>query len=134
MSKYKYKTSVEEVPKQTQLRGEVGWNRMQVQFVINKDSLGSQLAMMGHTIFPPNGASHELHVHENAEELMYIMRGHGQATIGDETFEFKAGDLLFAPVNCPHIVANTDPEEEMEMLWVYGGCNTLEGSGYKHCK
>ncbi len=107
---------------------------MQVQFLCSEANMGSQHALLGRTIFPPNGASHELHVHENAEEIMYIVSGSGRARVGGEEFDIGQGDVVFVPVGTGHIVKNTDPENIMEMIWIYGGVGSLEASGYRHHK
>jgi mannose-6-phosphate isomerase-like protein (cupin superfamily) len=128
----KYKVNQNDVTPEKSLKGEDGWNRMQVQFLCNEANMGAQHAVLGRTIFPPNGASHELHVHENAEEIMYIVSGKGTARVGDEEFDIGQGDVVFVPVNVGHIVRNTDPENIMEMIWLYGGVGSLKASGYRH--
>ena len=130
----KYCINESEVKPATDLKHEDGWNRMQVQRLCTEANFGSKLTVMGRTIFPPNGAAHELHYHENAEEVIYILRGHGRALVNDEEFDFKEGDVIFVPVGAPHFIRNTDPVEELEHIWVYGGVGSIEKSGYHHCK
>ena len=51
--------------------------------------------------------------------------------MADEEFDIGPGDVIFIPVNAEHFVVNTDPEKEMEMIWLYGGVGSLETSGYR---
>ena len=127
----KYKINQKDREPEKNLRGEDGWNRMRVQFLCNEAYMGSKHAVLGRTIFPPKGASHELHVHENAEEIIYMISGNGKARVADEEFDIGPGDVIFIPVNAEHFVVNTDPEKEMEMIWLYGGVGSLETSGYR---
>ncbi len=127
----KYKVNQKDVLPDNQLRGEDGWNRMRVQWLCTKDNMGSVHTLMGRTVFPPNGASHELHVHKNAEEVLYVTTGRGRAKVADEEFDITAGDMVFIPVGAEHFFRNTDPNEEMETIWVYGGVGTLKDSGYR---
>ena len=43
-----------------------------------------------------------LHIHENHDELVYIIEGEGQFVIGDATKKVKLGDLLFFPKGTVH--------------------------------
>jgi mannose-6-phosphate isomerase-like protein (cupin superfamily) len=130
----KYKINQKDVLPDKSLRGEDGWNRMQVQWLCTKDNLGSKHAVLGRTVFPPNGASHENHVHENAEEILYVVSGRGKARVADEEFDIEAGDVVFIPVGAEHFFINTDSNEEMETIWLYGGVGTLKDSGYRPIK
>lgn len=127
----KTKINEKEVCPDKDLKQEEGWNRMKVQWLCTEKTMGSKHTVMGRTVFPPKGASHELHIHENAEEVLYVVSGHGRAITGDETFEIGPGDVIFAGVGIPHYFENTDETEEMVTIWVYGGVGSLEASGYK---
>jgi len=43
-----------------------------------------------------------LHVHENHDELVYILEGGGEFIIGDTTKRVKPGDLLYFPKGVVH--------------------------------
>ena len=127
----KYLINQKDIKPDQNLKGEDGWNRMQVQWLCTEANLGSKHAVLGRTVFPPNGASHELHVHENAEEILYVLSGRGRARVADEEFDIGPGDIVFMPVGAEHYFKNTDPKEEMETIWLYGGVGSLKASVYR---
>ena len=43
-----------------------------------------------------------LHVHENHDELVYIIEGEGEFILGDTTKRAKPGDLLYFPKGVVH--------------------------------
>ncbi|WP_052343572.1 cupin domain-containing protein [Bacillus massiliigorillae] len=94
------------------------------------DKTGSEHKVFGHTIFGPGGGAHELHVHPNAEEILYVIKGQGIAISGDEEFEIGPGDLIFVPKGDRHFFKNTHPIEDLETVWIYGGAPSLEKAGY----
>ncbi len=65
------------------------------------------------------GLRYEPHKHEDHEELYYIIRGRGRIRVGDETREFRDGDLIYIPVGAEHEIIN-DGEEIVEFL-AFGG-------------
>ncbi|MGI6161495.1 MAG: cupin domain-containing protein [Christensenellales bacterium] len=127
----KYKINADDVAVDKSLREEDGWNRMQVQWLSTTDTTGSKHAVLGRTVFPPKGASHELHTHDSAEEILYVVSGTGRARVADEEFDIGPRDVVFVPVGAKHFFINTSPTEEMETIWLYGGAGTLEASGYR---
>lgn len=130
----KRKVSIDEIPVDNQLKEDDGWVRMDVQWLCSEHVTGSQKCVVGRTVFGPGGAQHEPHTHTNAEEVLYVIRGRGRAISGDDEFEIKAGDLIYVPAGDVHYFENTDPNEELETLWLYAGASSLEKSGYNHVK
>jgi mannose-6-phosphate isomerase-like protein (cupin superfamily) len=47
-----------------------------------------------------------LHVHERLEETWYIIDGHIEFRLGEETCDASAGACVFVPPNLPHAFAN----------------------------
>ena len=127
----KRKVNVNDIKPDDSLKTEDGWVKMDVRWLCTEETMGSQFATFGRTIIGPGGGSHELHSHPNAEEMVYIVRGHGVAISGDEKFEIGPGDLIFVPKGEVHYFENTHPTEEMEQVWIYGGAPSLEKAGYK---
>ena len=64
--------NLKDVPVDTGLKEEDGWNKMAVQWICSQQTMGSKKAVLGRTVFPPNGASHERHTHDCAEEILYV--------------------------------------------------------------
>ena len=59
------------------------------------------------TILP--GGTNEVHVHEDIEQVYFVLRGRGVVQVGDEKAEVKAGDVIFLPAKVPHgFFNNTD--------------------------
>jgi mannose-6-phosphate isomerase-like protein (cupin superfamily) len=54
------------------------------------------------------GAGPVLHRHPY-DEVFIVRQGHARFTIGDETVEAEAGDILLAPAGTPHKFENIGP-------------------------
>ncbi len=46
------------------------------------------------------------HVHPNCEEIVYVLEGEVEHTLGDQRTLLKAGDLIVVPRNVPHRLTN----------------------------
>jgi mannose-6-phosphate isomerase-like protein (cupin superfamily) len=69
-------------------------------------------------IFPHN----ELAAHVpmfGAEEIMYVLRGSGEISCGNETFAVKAGSLVYAPPETVHGIRNTG---DSILRFAFGEC------------
>lgn len=53
-------------------------------------------------IFEKAGVSVPAHSHDDHESIVYLVRGRMQLTIGDQTFEAKAGDVWRHPIGVMH--------------------------------
>jgi len=51
------------------------------------------------------------------EHEQYVLRGHATIGIGDETYEVRAGDVVFIPEGVPHWYQNMG-EEHFEFLCI----------------
>jgi quercetin dioxygenase-like cupin family protein len=68
-----------------------------------------------------------LHSHPYTETFI-VQEGQATFTLGDDTFEAKAGDIIVAPANAPHAFVNSGkgvlrsvdihPVAEMEIVWL----------------
>jgi quercetin dioxygenase-like cupin family protein len=73
------------------------------------------------------GDGPELHRHPYSETFV-IEEGQATFTVGDDTIEAHAGDILVAPANVPHAFVNSGsgvlrsvnihPVPEMETVWL----------------
>jgi mannose-6-phosphate isomerase-like protein (cupin superfamily) len=54
------------------------------------------------------GSGPKLHVH-TYDELFIIRQGRARFTVGDETIEAEAGDIVFGPADVPHKFENLGP-------------------------
>jgi quercetin dioxygenase-like cupin family protein len=64
---------------------------------------GEQL-FVGLNCFEP-GQSQPVHAHAGADKFYYVCSGRARLTVGEETRETGAGDLVWAPAGVPHGVA-----------------------------
>jgi quercetin dioxygenase-like cupin family protein len=123
------KVVVEEVPSDRSLRPQDGWIDMDVKWLLTRESVGATETVVGRTVLPP-GASHALHRHPNAEEWEYVLAGEGVKKIGDSEIAIAPGEIVFAPKNAPHALANTSSTEPLVTLWGYCGAGSLAEAGY----
>jgi quercetin dioxygenase-like cupin family protein len=105
-----------------------GWVDMDVHWLITDETVGAKQTVFGVTIFPP-GARHEIHRHPNAEEVEYLVSGHGIAYIGNDAVDLAPGEAVFVPQNAYHGFANTS-DSAVVMAWHYAGAASLEAAGF----
>ena len=51
-----------------------------------------------------------IHTHNGADKIYFVLEGHGRFTVGDRELEAAAGMLIAAPAGEPHGVTNTGSE------------------------
>ncbi len=71
---------------------------------------------VGYAILYP-GCRTNGHTHDDVEEIYHIVRGSGNMTIGDSTFEIKQGDTFVVPLHKFHSTENTG-NTPIEIFWV----------------
>ena len=72
-----YRTNVRDVPLVDGLREDEGWIEMQVQFLIDEQSAGTDQLVFGRTVIPPGGR-HDRHRHFNCDEFLLVLTGSGE--------------------------------------------------------
>ncbi len=63
------------------------------------------------------GGTTNLHVHDQGDELFYVVSGRGTATLGDETEAIGPGDVIFVPRSAVHRIENLDNDEPLEVVF-----------------
>ena len=58
-----------------------------------------------------------LHIHEQGDELFYVVSGRGTATLGDTTEAIGPGDVIFVPKGGVHRIANLDNDEPLKVVF-----------------
>jgi quercetin dioxygenase-like cupin family protein len=124
-----YRTTVAEVPLVQGLREEDGWIDMQVQFLIDEQSAGTDQLVFGRTLLPP-GAKHDRHRHFACDEFLLVMSGSGRIYTDDGTEPSGAGDVVFTPAGHWHGFDNTG-DEDVLLIWGWRGAGSLEQAGYE---
>ena len=109
--------------------GKPGWIDMDVRWLVTRDTVGADETVFGVTYFPP-GSRHEIHRHEHAEEVEYLIAGAGVARVGEDDVAMGVGDAVFVPRNDYHGFRNTSDTETAVMIWCYAGAASLEEAGY----
>lgn len=61
---------------------------------------GAQL-FVGLNCFEP-GQTQPVHAHRGADKFYFVVSGKARMTVGDETRDAAAGDLVCAPADVPH--------------------------------
>lgn len=79
---------------------------------------GGRHLYAGLNCFEP-GQEHKAHVHADQDKLYVVLEGKGVATVGAETSEVSAGDVILAPAGVSHSMANPGPER-LVVLIVFG--------------
>ncbi len=65
----------------------------------------------------PRGGTTNLHLHEQGDELFYVVSGRGTATLGELTDEIGPGDVIFIPRNAVHRVGNLTSDEPLRVVF-----------------
>jgi len=91
-----YRTNLRDVPRVGGLREEEGWINMQVQFLIDQKTVGSEKLLVGHTVLPP-GARHDKHRHPNCDEFFIVLQGSGHSSTATGREPSSKGDVIFTP-------------------------------------
>jgi oxalate decarboxylase/phosphoglucose isomerase-like protein (cupin superfamily) len=109
--------------------GRPGWIDMDVRWIVTRHTVGSNNSVFGITYFAP-GSRHEIHRHENAEEVEYLVQGEGVARVGEDDVAMGVGDTVFVPRNDYHGFRNTSETETAVLVWYYAGAASLDEAGY----
>ncbi len=65
----------------------------------------------------PRGGTTNLHLHEQGDELFYVVSGRGKATLGDHTDEIGPYDVIFIPRNTVHGIENLTHDEPLRVVF-----------------
>jgi quercetin dioxygenase-like cupin family protein len=124
-----YRTRLDAVPHVAGLKREEGWVDMQVQFLVDRATVGSEDFLLGWTVLPP-GARHERHRHPNADEFFIVLDGEGMIYTDDSREPSTEGDVVFTPRGHWHGFDNTG-DDDVVLVWGWSGAGSLEAAGYE---
>ena len=77
---------------------------------------GSERSILVEQTFQRGGTT-TLHLHEQGDELFYIVSGRGTATLGDVEEPIGAGDVIFVPVAAIHRISNLDNNDPLVVVF-----------------
>ena len=109
------------------MKSSEGWNISEFRMPIGRHN-GSPNTLFWAKFLP--GAVHKKHRHDNAEEIYYVIRGHGLAGAGPDRAEVRGGHVHFIPKGVEHFLHNLSPTEPLEVIGVYTGGGNVEETGY----
>lgn len=125
-------TSISQTPSDESLTPSAGFAQLDVKWLVSDSNLGSKYTTLGRVVFAPGGSSeHALHRHQNAEEIIMVLRGHGHTIVGEDASPMEPGDVCYVPPGVPHAFKNPSANEACEVIVIYGGAPNLEKAGYE---
>jgi len=97
--------------------------------LVDQQTVGAEDITFAYCKFEAKTASHKKHVHQDAEEVIYILSGKGISGVTDTEVEMRQGETMFVPRGAVHWFYNPF-DEPVEMLFVYTR-PSLQAAGYK---
>jgi quercetin dioxygenase-like cupin family protein len=88
-----------------------------VRLLIESATAGAVHLAMGTEAVEP-GSRIPVHVHDDAEEVLFLYAGRGRARVGDEEIEVGPETAIFVPPGAPHGFANT-AAEPARLTWTF---------------
>jgi len=64
------------------------------------------------------GMSNPRHIHPNCEEILYLLKGKLDHSVGDDSHVLEAGDTISVKANIPHHADNIG-NEDADMIVIY---------------
>jgi quercetin dioxygenase-like cupin family protein len=92
-----------------------------VEWAVRTDAPYGAEQMVALAVFEPGGSNAE-HYHPNCEEIVYVLDGEIEHTLGEESTTLWAGDLIVVPRNTHHRIIN-DSSKACRMLIVFSSPN-----------
>jgi len=92
------------------------FDERQAMHLIGKD-VGARVLDLGITYWDPHKPLAKMHQHD-AEEVMYIIEGHGSLHTPDGKVDLPKGSAVYVPPGIPHIMQNI-ADSPLKFLWVY---------------
>lgn len=83
--------------------------------LIGPASAGSEKIKVNITEYLP-GYTHELHVHPNQEEVIYVLSGQGFSETDGDKQDISPGSVVFVPAGVPHATSNASDSEPLRAI------------------
>lgn len=88
-----------------------------VHMMIEPATAGAEHLAMGTEDVPP-GSQIPVHVHDHAEEILFVYTGSGRARVGDEEVDVGPETAIFVPPGMPHGFVNTSGQDA-KLTWTF---------------
>jgi quercetin dioxygenase-like cupin family protein len=100
------------------------WKNAAAQAVFNTQKMGKVTLGAGEFLHAglncfSAGQAHRAHTHADQDKLYLVLQGKGTATVGSESSEVEAGDVVLATAGVEHGLSNSGPEP-LVVLVVFG--------------
>ncbi len=81
---------------------------------------GRELAV-GATLRMKSGLRHDAHLHDDCDEILFVLEGAGRQSFWDEdgretSYEIHPGDVIYIAKNRKHLTDNISPERELKLF------------------
>lgn len=63
------------------------------------------------------GRTTGLHIHDQGDELFYVVSGRGEATLNDRSEPIGPGDVIFVPAAAIHRIRNLDQDKPLVVVF-----------------
>ena len=97
--------------------------------LVDKDTVGAEDLTFALCTFEAKTSTHKKHIHQHAEEVIYILSGKGMSGIGDSETVMSQGDTMFVPRGAVHWFYNPF-DEPVQMIFIYTK-SSLGSAGYR---
>jgi len=81
-------------------------------------TIGNAQGMVVGRVIIKKGQSNPRHSHPNCEEMLYLLRGRLEHTVGQQKVITEAGDVIVVPAGVPHVALNIG-DEDADMIVAY---------------
>lgn len=87
------------------------------KMVVRPDNMGAATMCAGEAVFPGN-AHAPVHVHADAEEILYVISGRGRMYFNGKPEDIEPGTFMFAPAGVEHSIEATT-NEDLKVFYVF---------------
>ena len=81
----------------------------QVTFVLKGSDTGGSYSLTAFDVAPPPAPGPPLHVHQDADEALYVVEGRLEVRLGEQATTLAPGGVALVPKGTRHTLANPGP-------------------------
>jgi len=86
---------------------------------------GTRGSILVEQTFHRNGKT-PVHIHEQGDELFYVVSGRGTARLGDRIQAIEGGDVVFVPAGAVHQIANLKNDDPLRVVFFMASAELVE--------